>query len=170
MRKSSWMILAICGILTICLGFGYFVSKQKQPDLNQQNAEKMLQTMSEAVNKKDIGALLQYISSASDTKIANMKLDQLRIMLARGFRNTGKLVSTPSNIVLDPHYGEANLDFDLVVKSEDGNVVSDIYAGHITLKLRKIEVSHLLGLYHIAEWRIVGAEHTGRELDSFGDG
>ena len=169
MQKSSWIILAICGILAIFLGFGYFISQQKQPDLNQQTAELMLQKMSEAVNKKDSSSLLKYISFEPSTRIADMKPDQLQLMLVRGFRNTGKLNATTSNIVLKPAYGEGTLEFDLVVKNTEGDVVSDIYAGHITLKLRKMDEAHLLGLYHIPEWKIIGAEHTGRDLNSFGE-
>lgn len=169
MRKSSWVILGVCLILAALLGFIYVRSQPVSETLTQPEAEQMLHQMQDAVAQKNVGGIMEYIAPDPETRIANLNQDQLRLLIARGLRNSGRPQAIVSNIVFAGGTGEATLAFDLVVKDDRPDSVSDRYTGHITLHLRRVEVSHLLGLFHTKEWRIVGADTTGPDLSNFGD-
>lgn len=169
MQRRSWILLGICVALLASLGFAYVVSQSPPPELNQASAEKMLTVMNDAVRRKDVGAIMNYVTSDSESRIAGLKPDQLRLMLARAFRSTGSLEPQTTNVTFQNAGDTATLEFDLNVKSKESDMLSTPYSGHITLKLKRVDATRLLGLVHAQEWRVVGAEHTGRDLTSFGD-
>jgi hypothetical protein len=169
MERRSWILLGICAALVACLGFGYYLSKASPPELTQPQAEKMLNVLNDAVQRKDVGAIMDYVSPDSETRLAGLKTDQLRLMLARAFRSTGRLEPTTTNVTFQNSGNTATLDFDLSIKSKEADMVSIPYAGHVTLRLKRVEIPRLLGLFQTQEWRIASAEHTGRDLTSFGE-
>jgi hypothetical protein len=169
MRKSSWVLLGICLALAACLGFAYFLSQTSPEVLTQEEALQMLHRMQDAVVRKDVGAIMATISPDPDTRIANMNVDQLQLLLARAFRNTGKLRADVSHVSFQSAGGDATLEFDLNLTQENPQLVAQDYQGHITIHLRRVEVSHLLGLYKTREWRVVAAETTGPDPSAFGD-
>lgn len=169
MQRRSWILLGICAALLASLGFAYMVSQAKPPELTQAQAEKMLMVMNDAVRRKDVGAIMNYVTPESDSRIAGLRPDQLRIMLARAFRGTGRLEPETTNVTFQSNGETATLEFDLNVKSQEADLLATPYSGHITLRLKRVAVPRLLGLYHAPEWRVAGAEHTGRDLTSFGE-
>ena len=169
MRKSSWVLLGICVALAACLGFAYLLSQSSPETLTQEEAAKMLRKMQEAVEQKDVGTIMAYIAPAPETRIVNLNEDQLRLMLARAFRNSSKLRADVSNIAFQSAGGDTTLEFDLAVVQEHPSMVAQDYTGHITLHLRRVEVPHLLGLYQTKEWRIASAETTGPDPANFGE-
>lgn len=169
MQKSSSIVLAVCAALALCLGIGYLITSGSPPKITQEQAVTMLNEMNKAVEHKDVGALMSHISTAPEHKIAGMRGDQLRLMIARGMRGSGKLTSQTSNVQFKPLTDEATLDFDLLVTSKESDAVSELYKGHVTLGLKRVDVPLMLGLFQGKEWLIVSAEHTGRDLNSFGE-
>ena len=169
MQRRSWILLGICAALLTCLGVAYYLSNTPPPTLTQAQAERMVETMTAAVRRKDVNTLMNYVSPEPETRLAGLKLDQLRMMLSRAFRNTGKLEPQASNLSFTTTGDKATLDFDLQVTSRESDMLSTPYSGHITLRLSRVSVPRLLGLFHMQEWRIAGAEHTGRDLTSFGE-
>lgn len=169
MQKSSWIVIAVCIALAVCLGIGYIVTNASPPQITREQAVSMLDEMNDAVARKDVSALLRHVNTAPDAKIAGMNPDQLRLMIARGMRGSGKLTSQTSNVAFTPRQDEATLDFDLLIVSHEGNATSEMYRGHITLGLKRMDTPRLLGLFHGKEWLVVSAEHNGRDLNSFGD-
>ena len=167
MRKSSWIVLGIGMLLGIGLGFAYLLSHTGPENLTEADAVKMINRMQEAATHKDVGTIMSYISSTSDTKITNLNTDQLRLMLAHALRSANHVRPDVSHIAFHGGLGEASVDFDLIVFNEDKNMSSKDYEGHITLNLRRIDVPHLLGLYQTKEWRVVGGSTTGPDPASW---
>ena len=169
MQLRSWILLGISAALLLCLGLGYYFSTLTPPTITQARVERMLEEMNAAVSRKDVNTLMNYVSPESETRLAGLKPDQLRLMLARAFRSTGKLEPQTSNMQFQDNGNSATVEFDLVINSKESDMVSTPYSGHVTLRLQRVEIPRLLGVFHAQEWRIVSAEHTGRDLNSFGD-
>ncbi len=169
MQKSSSIVLAVCAALALCLGIGYLVTSGSPPQITQQQAVSMLDEMNAAVERKDVGGIMRHVSTAPDQKIAGMRGDQLRFILTRGLRSGGKMSSQTSNVQFNASENNATLDFDLFVTSKEGDALTELYKGHIRLGLKRMDVPRLLGLFQGKEWLIVSAEHTGRDLNSFGE-
>ena len=169
MQRRSWILLGICAALLFCLGLAYYLSNTPPPTLTQAQAERMLETLNTAVRRKDVNTMMDYVSPEPETRLAGLRPDQLRMMLARAFRSTGALEPQTSNVTFADQGDKATLDFDLKVNSRESDMLSTPYSGHITLKLTRVSILRLLGLFHTQEWRIAGAEHTGRDLTSFGE-
>ena len=169
MKRSSWTVMGICVLLSILLVVGYQASRSAPETITQTDAEAMLQKMQAAVHRKDVKTIMDAISLEPGTRVANLNADQLRLMLARAFRNSGELTADVSNIKFTGGTGQATLEFDLAVNQRNGEMTAADYRGRITLRLKRVEVPRLLGIVHAQEWRIVGAETTGPDPANFGD-
>jgi hypothetical protein len=156
--------LATCVVLAAFLGVAYLFSQPTAETLTQEDATAMLQKMQEAVAQKNVNAIMSYIAPQPETRIANLNLDQLRLLLARAFHNSGTLHADYSKVVFTGGSSEATLEFDLVVANQLPGVTSDDYKGHVTLHLKRVDVPRLFGLFHSKEWRIAGADSTGPDL------
>lgn len=169
MKKSSWMVLGICVALSACLGFAYVLTRPGPEALTREMAVEMLSKMQEAVKRKSVNGIMEFVAPASDIKLANLKPNQLRMLLANAFRNSGKLTARCTNIAYENEREQARLAFDLLVRQETANMISDDYNARITLYLKRVDVPRLFGLFSGKEWRIVGAESTGKDPSSFGN-
>lgn len=169
MQRKSWILLVVCAVLAGFLVWAYIGTKAPPPTLTQTGAVQMLDTMRQAVAKKNINGILAYIAPQPDVKIAELTQDQLRMMLTRAFRGSGKLNAEYSNLVFTGGADEATAEFDLAVTETASGMVAEDYKGHITLHLKRLDVPRLLGLFQTKEWRIVSAESTGPNLANFGD-
>lgn len=169
MQKRSWIVLGICIVLSMSLGFAYVLTRPEPETLTAEQANQILQGMQEAVVRKSVNGVMAYITPDSDAKIANLKTGQLRLLFAEAFRNSGQLRAECKNIAFKPSAPDTNLEFDLVIKQETANMQSEDYSGHITLHMRRVDVPRLFGLFHAKEWRIVGAETTGKDPSTFGN-
>ncbi|MCS6777250.1 MAG: hypothetical protein RMJ43_10635 [Chloroherpetonaceae bacterium] len=169
MQRRSWVLLGICMMLLLGLGAGYYLSTMAPPEFTDAEARQVLESMREAVRRKSVGQLMDYIAPDPEVRIAGLRPDQLRVMLARAFRGTGRLEPLTRNVRFQREGEMAVLEFDLEVQSRDVDMLSTPYSGHVTLRWKRVEVPRLLGLYRALEWRIVAAEHTGRDFNSFGE-
>jgi hypothetical protein len=169
MKRSSWIVLGVCVVLVIGLVAGYFLSQGGTTTLTQEDAIKMVEKMEEGLRHKNVNAIMGYIAPEAGTRIANVNQDQLRGMLAHYFRNSDSLRADLKNYTFIDSTQEPTLQFDLTVYNNGSDSEKIDYQGHITLHLKRTDVSHLLGLYQTKEWRIVGAETSGPNLDIFGD-
>lgn len=169
MRKSSWIVVAVCVVLAAFLAFAYLWTPSSPETLTQQDGNQIVDKLKDAVTHKNADEIMDFVSPDPDTKIAGLNQDQLRLMLQRAFHNSGNLQPNVSNIMLDSVRNEATLAFDVNVKDSTPDMLAGDYAGRITLHLRRIEIPHLMGLLHAREWRIVGAETTGPDPSTFGD-
>jgi hypothetical protein len=169
MRKSSWIVLALCGVLVLCLGFAYMVSRQTPQPLTKETTEAMVQQMQEAVKHKNINTIMSFVSPDPDTKVAGLDQDHIRRMLASAFHMMQEPRADVNNLNFIGGTDEATVDFDLSVHNDGpGQQVTD-YKGHVTLQIRRVDVPHLMGLYHTREWRIVDGSQTGPDLTTWGD-
>jgi hypothetical protein len=168
-KRSSWIILGICILLVIGLIGAYFASQTSSTTLTKAQALQMVEKMQEALRHKNVNAIMSYIAPGPDTRIANVNQDQLRGILAHYIRNADSLRAEIRDPAFSSGDSEAVLEFDLTVYNNGQDSVKEDYKGHITLHLKRVEITHLLGMYKTKEWRIVGAETTGPTLDNFGD-
>lgn len=169
MRKSSWVLLGICFVLLLGLGGAYLLSLPTSNNLTQKQAEEMIHKMQLAVEKKDVGAIMNYISPSPETKIDNVNKDQIRLMLAHAFRAMEHPRADVQNLTFSGGTGsDAILNFDLAVRQSAADFqVDNDFKGHLIVQLKRMEISHMMGLYHTTEWRITGV--TGPDLSIFGD-
>ena len=169
MRKSSWVALGICVVLAVGLAFAYTLSRSSSETLTREEALALVNTMKEAATHKDVNTIMSYVATDPETRVVNVNPDQLRLLIARAFRSAGKIRPEIAHFSFAGGPNEATMEFDLTVFNDHGDGVSQDYQGHIILKLRRLEMSHLLGLYQTREWRIVGGSSTGPDLNNFGE-
>ncbi len=169
MQRKSWFLLAFCAVLAAFLGMSYLLSQPSPQTLTQQDAMQMLKKMQDAVAQKNVNAIMATIAPQPDTRIAHLNQDQLRLLLARAFHNTGTLRANYQNVTFTGGTNDATLEFDLTVSQEAPGLSSEDYKGHITLRLKRIDVPRFWGLFQAKEWRIVGADSSGPDPMNFGD-
>jgi len=169
MRKSSWIVLGVCAALILSLATAYFLSRTSPDTLTQQQAESIVKEMQVAVRHKNVDALMAYIAPSEDLRIANLRPDQIRVLLAHAFQAMPDPRAEVSNLTFTGGLKDATLGFDLVVHNDGPSQTAVDYTGHITLQLQRVPVPHLMGLYNTREWRIVSGSTTGPDPSTFGD-
>ncbi len=170
MKRSSWIVLSLCVVLAGTLVFLYRVSQMSSGPLTEAQAREMVQKMQTAVAHKNVNAIMDYITTDSDVKVANLKRDQLRVLLARAFHSATEMRADVTNFGFQGGTTEdATAEFDLSLNHEETGLHAEVYSGHITLHLHKTAVPHLFGLYSTHEWRIIGGETSGPDPSNFGD-
>ena len=170
MKRSSWIILSLCIVLAGSLVAIYRLSQTGTGPLTEAQARQMVQTMQNAVAKKNVGTIMGYITTENDAKIVNLKQDQLRLLLARAFRNAQEMHADVNHFTFEGGTkDDATAQFDLALTHDEPGLHADVYSGQITLHLHRMEVPHLFGLYSAHEWRIIGAETTGVDPSIFGE-
>ena len=170
MRRSSWLLLITSGALCLCLAVAFLLTRgDNGGPLGPRQAEAMIKDMQDAVARKQVGGIMKYVDDQPETHLANLRPDQLRLLLARAFRGSGSLHATCSHIHVTGDARQAVVEFDLSVKDSEPNMIAGDYDGHITLGMRQVDVSHLLGIYHSKEWRIVTADTSGKDPASMGE-
>jgi hypothetical protein len=170
MKRSSWIILSLCIVLAGSLVALYRVSQMGSGPLTEGQAREMVQRMQTAVANKNVNSIMDYITTNSDAKIVNLRHDQLRLLLARTFRNAQDMRADVNNFKFEGgKTDEATAKFNLVLSHEEAGLHAEVYQGLITLHWHRVEVPHLFGLYSTHEWRIIAAETTGQDPSSYGD-
>jgi hypothetical protein len=169
MKKSSWIVLIVCGVLTCLLVFLYVQSSRPAPEMSPARMAVMLDSMKQAVVRKNVSALMSYVDQSGDTRITSLNPDQLRILLNRAFRQSENLVPTYDNLSVHQDGSEEIAEFDLSMNQQMQDAIAHDYNKlHIKLHLHLVEVPHLLGLYHTKEWKISRAE-SNLDLANYGD-
>lgn len=168
-KRSSWIVLGICVVLSMCLGAAYLMSQNPTPTLGRREAEAMIKQMQQAVRRKNAGAIMDYVSSGDDVKIDNMRPEQVRLLLVKAFRSMNDPRAEVTNPVFTGNERAASFSFDLKLHNDGPDIDSIPYEGHITLNLQRTTVSQWFGLYKTQEWRIVNAATTGPDPALFGD-
>lgn len=170
MRKSSWAVLGVCALLLFGLGFAYMLSRASNDTLTRDQAAQIVQKMQDAVARKDVGTIMNYIDPSPETRVASLNQDQLRIMIGRALHAMKNPRADVSNLAFAGGVdSDATLDFDLDVKNGDTDYNALPYKGHIALHLKRVDVPHLLGLYQTKEWRVVSGSTTGPQLTDMGE-
>jgi hypothetical protein len=170
MKRSSWIILSVCIVLAASLVTLYRLSQMGAGPLTEAQAHAMVQKMQDAVAKKNVNTIMSYMTPDSDTKIVNLRQDQLRVLLARAFHNVQDMRADVSDFAYEGGTtDDATAQFNLALVNDEAGLHSEVYRGQITLHLHRMEVPHLFGLYSAHEWRIIGAETTGVDPSTFGD-
>ena len=168
MKKSSVFALGLSLVILIVLGIVLLSSRNAPETLSPEYATSMVTDMQTAVKKKNVGTLMSYFSDVSESKFANLSHSQLRKILQRAFFNSKTLVAECKKISVHPGTNSTDIEFDLILKNEGDMVSAEDYNGHITLHMKREPVAHSMGLYHTKEWRVTGAETTGRDPASIG--
>jgi hypothetical protein len=170
MKRSSWIILSLCAVLAGSLVFIYRLSQTGNGPLTEAQAREMVQRMQTAVATKNVNTIMGYITTDNDAKIVNLKQDQLRLLLARTFRNAQEMRADVTNFSFEGGTADvASAQFDLSLKHEEPGLNAEVYTGRIALHLHRTDVPHLFGLYSTHEWRIIAAETSGPDPGTFGD-
>ena len=170
MKRSSWIVLSLCIVLAGSLVTLYRLSQRGAGPLTEPQAREMVQNMQNAVAHKNVNTIMSYITTENDARFVNLKNDQLRLLLARTFRNAQDIHAEVTHFAYEGGTAnEATAQFDLALNHNEPGLQSTVYSGQITLHLRRMEIPHLFGLYSAHEWRIVGADTTGVDPSTFGD-
>lgn len=169
MQRKSWILLLVSLGLCAMLGLAFVISRSSPEILTKEASSSMIQDMQKAVSSKNVGRLLEYIAPGPDIIITNMRPDSLGMVISRAFRVSGKLEAECSNVTFEGGSELATSEFDLVVRHKEPAMTAEDYRGHIKLHWRRVDVQHLLGLYHTKEWRIFSADTDGKDPSTFGD-
>ncbi|MBC7528607.1 MAG: hypothetical protein H7308_13795 [Chthonomonadaceae bacterium] len=169
MKTSSRLALGGIFALFALLFLGYRLTRTEPAIFTMEKASALLQRMETAVEKKDAGMLLGEVSSSPGVKLNGLKEEQIRFMLAKAFRSTGKLKATTDNVKFSGGDSEAQVNFHVVVKDYGNDATSELYNANLMMRFRREEVSHYLGLVKSQEWRIVEVNSDGPSLDNFAE-
>jgi hypothetical protein len=170
MQKASWIALAVLVALIGFLGINYALSGSGAERLDRQKATAWLEKMRMAAERKDVGTIMNAIAPQSEARIADVNPDKFRLLLMRAFRTMGSVRIQTSNIRFEGGEGdEAELSFYLVVRNVSPEMVAEDYKGDITVRLRRVDVPRMLGLFQGKEWRVVEAHSSGPSLSTFGE-
>src|SRR5579862_4251329 len=117
MQKKSWIILGICLSLLGVLWLYLLPSQNVPRPLTQPQMVSMLDHMRDAVNRKNVRELMNYISPGEQTRISNMNTRQLRVLLTRAFSQSDNLQADYTNLVFKGGElgSDALAEFDLTV-------------------------------------------------------
>ena len=168
MKRSSWIALVVSLVLIGVVAYFYAAGRSSPETFSPDMAKSMISAMQDAVKRKSVNSIMKYVHEDADHLYAGMKPNQLRNLLARAFFDSKTLRADCSNVSTHAGQTTTSVEFDLSLKNEDGNLAAEDYSGHINLKLQRVSVGHLFGLYHTNEWRIVEATTTGRDPMSMG--
>ena len=169
MQKSSWMMLLGVAALAGLLAFAYITSHSGPGPLTETQAHSLLESLKDAMRRKDVNGILSAVSPEPETRIANMSPDKLRAVLQMAFRSTDDLDAQTKDVVFQGGDASASMEFDLNVRNTVQNGAASHWTAHVTLQMRPVDVPQFLGLYHTKEWRIVGAISDGPDLSGFGE-
>ena len=166
MQKSSWMLLGVVAALGAFLAFAYVSSHSDPGPMTETQANALLDTLKDAVARKDANAILATISPAPETRIKDMTPDRLRGLLSQGFRYSEQMDAQTANVHFQGGDTEASLEYDLTIHNTLPGVISN-RPYHVNMTLRPVETPHFLGLYHTKEWKIIGATADGPDVGSY---
>ncbi len=169
MKKSSIVALGAVGLLSVLLVIGYLASRSAPERITKDEAVTMLNEMKSAVEKKNVGVIMEAMAPSPEGKYAEMNREQLRMVLARAFQGSGDLTPEFKKITFDGGNLAATLAFDVSVKNKQGGMSADDYKAHIILYLKRVEVPRLWGVVKAMDWRITKAESTGPNMSTFGE-
>ncbi|CEK13973.1 hypothetical protein [Chthonomonas calidirosea] len=168
MQRSSWIALGLSVLLIAILTVSYFVSQARPKPFDATQAQQILHDLQVAVRQKDVEGIMQYVAPNARL-IGDMDTQKARLLLARAFRTMQNPEPSVSDVQFHADADEPSVSFDLNLRDQGPDYTSDEYEGRITLYFRQVTITHLFGLYHTVEWRIVHAETTGPNPDNFGD-
>ncbi len=166
MQKSSWMMLGAVAALGAFLLFAYVSSHSDPGPLTEAQGNALLDTIRDAVARKDANTILATISPDPATRIKEMSADKLRGLLYQAFRGAEKLDAQTTNVKFQGGDCEASMEYDLTIHHNTASTVTP-YPFHVTMQLRPVDTPHFLGLYHTKEWKITGAQADGPDIGSF---
>ena len=159
-------MLAAVAALGAFLTFAYISGRSDPGPLTEAQGRALLDTLKDAVARKDANAILATISPEPGTRIKEMSPDKLRGLLYQAFHNVEKLDAETANVKFQGGETDASMEYDLTIHNTIQSAVSD-WKYHITMTLRPVETPHFLGLIHTKEWKITGAQADGPDLGAF---
>lgn len=168
MQRSSWVALGLSILLTALLTVGYLSSRSKAQHFDAAQAEKVLHDLQVDTRQKDVEGIMRYI--APNTRLmGDLDTNRVRLLLMRAFNAMQNPQPDVSDVQFHDDPDEPSLSFLLNLRDQGPDYTSDEYGGRITLYFHQANISHLFGLYHTSEWRIVHVDTTGPSPDTFGD-
>ncbi len=169
MKKSSMVALGVTGFLCILLVIAYLSSRSAPEQITREQAVSILDEMKTAVEKKNLDTVMDAVAMTPEGKYGDMTREQLRTILGRAFVGSSNLAVEISKVSFDGGHQAATLAFDVNVKNSQGGMSADDYKAHITLYLKRVEVSRLGGLVKAMDWKITKADSTGPNMSTFGE-
>ena len=159
------IVACLCAFLTLA-----YVSSHSIPGpMTETQANALLDTLKDAVTRRDANAILATISPDPETRVAGMSPEKLRNVLFQAFHSLDSgetLTAQTKNVKFQGGEDSATMDYDLSLPHAMQQMVGE-HVYHVTMQLRPVDAPHFLGLYHTREWRITGAQTDATELNSF---
>ncbi len=168
MRKSSIVLLGICAVIVLGLLAAYYSQLHSSHELTTARATAKIHLLEVAVRNKDIGYIMSQVDDSPNVRIAHMRPDKLRQVLASAFAAMHSPQADVHNISVVNNGATVVVSGDLVVKDGGPDFSSAVSSGHLTLYYHRINTPVLFGLFHQPHWRIFSADWNGDNPNDYG--
>ncbi len=168
MRRSSIVLLSICAVILLGLLGAYYFESHTSHALTTTRAIAKVHLMEVAVKNKDIGYIMSQVDDAPTVRIAHMKTDKVRQVLASAFAAMHSPQADVQNISVTNNGPTVVVSGDLTVKDGGPDFSSIVSSGHLTLYYHRVNTPVLFGLFHQSHWRIFSADWNGDNPNDYG--
>lgn len=162
MRRSSKIILALCGVLVFLLVGSYWpIIQASRPNFTEQDARQMLTKMATAFEDESVSKVLAYVYP--DAKVAGRDLERIRALMHRAFRYMERPKVELRNMTYQRQGDTVRLRFYVTVLELATN--QTLYSESMGFLVKRRAIPQMLGLFHTYEWKIadVDAPHLPEE-------
>lgn len=154
MRKSSKILLVICGALLVTAVATYFdVQSQSKPDFTRQDAATFLSNLAKALMEEKTNTVMNY--HFPDAVVAGRHLQTIRDALQRGFSYVRDLKVDFRNLRYTRQGEQVILTTE--VTASDETTVGQIYQQEVTIRLERRLVPKYR-IFSAYEWKITNIE------------
>ena len=160
MRRSSWVVGGLIILLAAAL---FYARTAARPNLtDEEQIHTLLANGQSAIERKDLRDALSCVSrSYSDS--AGLKFDALRLQGARAFQEEGRFDISLENTSVKVRDDKAEVETEVALDLTSVGNRSEVFAGHISLLLRK-EESKRWGLIPARAWKVTRINGLTAEL------
>lgn len=169
MKKSSKVAISLSLIVVVYIAGLYMLSGRTPASYTHQDGINLVRRLQNDVANRDESDIISQISPDESTKIANMRVPELRQLLARAFFAMKNPHAEVSQLQVNLDGSDAVISGNLSITDAGNDFSSRISQGHIILYLQPTKVPQFFGLYSASKWRIIQVTWSGEDPSKYMD-
>ncbi len=169
MKKSSKIALSLILLVVAYVACLYIITGRNPASYSHQDGINLIRRLQNDVANKNEGDIISQISPDAGTKVANMRVPELRKLLARAFFAMKNPRAEVTNLRISLDGNEAVISGNLSITDAGNDYMSQISQGHIILYLEPTKVPQFYGLYSTTKWRIIQVTWSGEDPSKYMD-